>query len=215
MFAGLKRAARAIFVDDVRLRRDEQGLRIVLESGPVTVEAPAQRQQRLADERRAQQLALIRRQLSDVFDTVPGLRQHLVSLARVEQALADEGLAFLDTMPLPLMKAGLRQFEDAVVNWSPEGLAYLRSRMAVALRERGRRESVDGDSTGTASSRVAGSNGSSASMEDRLRDSSALPLAREIDTGSGDLGGEDEAALLAAYGAAAAAADPGHTAGRN
>lgn len=185
MFAGLKRAARAIFVDDVRIRRDEQGLRIVLESGPPTAEAPMQREHRLADERRTQQVALIQRQLGDLFETVPGLRQHLLSLAQVEKALSVEGLNFLDTIPLPLLKAALRQFEDAVVNWSPEGLAYLRSRMAVALRERGRREG-EGQDAG---------------------DARALPAVREIDSDGGE-GDADEAALLAAYGAAAGTGQP-------
>lgn len=178
MFAGIKRVARAIFVDDVRVRRDGQGLHIVFESGPPSAESAFDRAQREAAEQRRRQLRQIREQLAAVFATLPGLHQHLVHLARVEQALAEQGLSFLDTLPLAQLRLALQQFEEAVLDWGPQGLAYLRSRMAVALRERSLREGHE------------------------VGDSSALPIVREIDAPAAV--DEHEAALLAAYGSAGA-----------
>lgn len=180
MFAGLKRAARAIFVDDVRVRRDEEGLHIVFENGPAGGESPLARARREADEQRQRQLQQIRDQLAAVFATLPGLRQHLEHLARVEAALVEQGLAFLDSMPLAQLRLALRQFEDAVLNWAPEGLAYLRSRMAMAVRERALRE---GEATG---------------------DISALPVVHEVEAVVAV--DDEQAALLAAYGSATAQA---------
>lgn len=136
MLGPLKRAARAIFVDELRLQRDERGVRVVLHNGP----GPALSNDELA---RVQAQALaqteldtMRKELAAVFDSMPGSRRALRHLAFVELQLADKGLALLDEVAVNLLRQALHELEDAVTNWTPTGLACLRSKMAVAVRVR-------------------------------------------------------------------------------
>lgn len=178
MFDGIKRAARAFFVEDLRVRRDERGLRIVFESesaGPS--EPPLERARKEAEQRRLKQVHDIRAQLARLFESHPGLGVKGSPMHAIDCALAAQGLAFLDSVPLAVLRPALEAFEAAVLDWTPVGLAYLRSRMAVALRERAAREGAD-----------AG-------------DTSALPVVSEVAVGVGR--DDDQAALLAAYGAVA------------
>lgn len=185
MFDGIKRAARAFFVEDLRVRRDERGLRIVFESGPAgESQSPLERAHQEAEQRRLKQVHDIRAQLARLFETHPGLGVAGSPMHAIDRALAAQGLAFLDSVPLAVLRPALEAFEAAVIDWSPAGLAYLRSRMAVALRERAAREAAD------------------------VGDTSALPVVSEVSMGVA--GRDDEqAALLAAYGAVAR--PPGET----
>jgi hypothetical protein len=90
----------------------------------------------LAAERERAELAQIAEQLRQALDEDGDARHQLRHLAFVEQSLAQDGLAALYTVPVDVLQRALVQFEDLVSNWTPEGLACLRSRMAVALRER-------------------------------------------------------------------------------
>ncbi len=143
MLGPLKRAARAIFVDELRLQRDERGVRVVLHNGP----GPARSSDELA-RLQAQALAqteldAMRKELAAVFDSMPGSRRALRHLAFVELQLADKGLALLDEVAVNLLRQALNELEDAVTNWTPTGLACLRSKMAVAVRARGLDAQVD------------------------------------------------------------------------
>lgn len=180
MFDGIKRAARAFFVEDLRVRRDERGLRIVFESEPAgpSQPPPLERARQEAEQRRLKQVHDIRAQLATLFESHPGLGVKGSPMHAIDRALAVQGLAFLDSVPLAVLRPALESFEAAVLDWTPAGLAYLRSRMAVTLRERAAREGAD-----------AG-------------DTSALPVVSEVAV-AGIARDDDQAALLAAYGAVA------------
>ena len=184
MYALLKRAARAVFVEDLRLQRDERGVRLVLQSHAGPVVDPAERLRRRHAERARAEIELIRKELAGVFNGMPGARRALPHLAYIDAELAAHGLAMLDSVALNLMKHALQELENAVINWSPSGLATLRSKLAVAVRERERRDSY----------------------EPEVRLSRAMLPEPEVvespDAADGD--DSDEAALLAAYGQVAA-----------
>lgn len=138
-FIVLARAIRAFFRADLRLQRGERGLEVVLEeSNP----APAQKGRRKtarpdAGALKAQQeLQLMQRSLQALLDEMPGNRGTLRHLAFIEYALAKKGLRALAKVPYDVLQRALEQFEGVVTNWSDEGLAMLRSKMAVTLIER-------------------------------------------------------------------------------
>lgn len=83
-----------------------------------------------------EELQRMRRELTDLLNEDLTLRNELRHLAFVEGALGTAGLDALYQVPVDVLKTALDQFEGLVTNWSPEGLACLRSKMAVAVRER-------------------------------------------------------------------------------
>lgn len=184
-FKPLKQIVDAIFRHDLALRRDAAGVRVVLNdrasSGGTGRSSPAEQ----AAAKEKQEVALMRSQLAAVLDELPETRQAMRHLAFVDQALGKKGLRALDKLPLDLMRHALDQFEGLVTNWSPVGLAGLRSKMAVAII---RRESMDTDEG-----------------PDSYRTSAMLEAAPPRDaSGAVVLEREDEEALEAAYAAYAA-----------
>ncbi len=143
VFKPLQHAAKAFFSHDLAVQRADGGLHIVLKERPAKPEAGAV-DAAAPTERRPDELALIRRQLADVLDAGPGTRSALRHLVFVEHALAKKGLRALDKLPLDVLRRALEQFEGLITNWSPVGLASLRSKMAVAVMER---EQHDADTT--------------------------------------------------------------------
>lgn len=179
-FKPLKQIVDAVFRHDVVLRRDADGVRVVLDDrasgqGTARLDPAAQ-----AAAKERLELALMRSQLAAVLDELPETRSTMRHLAFVDQALGKKGLRALDKLPLDLMRHALDQFEGLVINWSPAGLASLRSKMAVAIL---RRESMDPD---------AG--------PDSYRTSAMLESEPPRDAAVADvLEREDEEALAAAY----------------
>lgn len=220
----VRRAAHLFFKADVKLQRGEAGLQVVLADTPAgkggteestlmpsefgaarptpvpAVLRPARAGSgsgRDAERKRLKaEVALALAQLSELLDRQPGTRRALRHLDFVEQGLRKKGFRALDKLPLPVMRKALEQFEGLVTNWSPAGLANLRSKMAVAVLRREKDEPAP--TAGTAAV---------AALEDDL-DSSILPDT--LETGPGELDGVDEseeaAALAAAY--AALSAEP-------
>ena len=134
-FRPVRRAAHLFFRCQLRLRlRGGVRMEFVERDG-----APAASAEELARERERAVLALMLGELGEALDEMPDLRESLRHLVFVEQALAQHGLAALHLLPLDVLQRGLDQFEGLVSNWSPRGLATLRSKMAVALAERGQR----------------------------------------------------------------------------
>lgn len=132
----LTSAVTAFFQHDLALRRDEAGLRLVLEpSRSKQGHGNALNDERLSAVRR-EELALILRELAQVLDEQPETRAALRQLCLVEKALKRKGLRALDKLPIESLRRALDQFEALVTNWSPRGLANLRSKMAVALIDR-------------------------------------------------------------------------------
>ena len=132
----LRRAAQAFFRSDVALKRDQTGLRLTLEDRTVPQVARPPTAAELAAERQRHELKLMLSQLTEVLDEMPETRETLRHLVFVEQALQKKGLRALKKMPLEVLKRALEQFEGLITNWSPDGLANLRSKMAVAVIDR-------------------------------------------------------------------------------
>ena len=189
MFAPLMRALRAIFVDELQLQRGPRGLSLGLQR---KAKAPSAKRAPAPDKTKAQlaastELAPIQRDLATLFDSMPGSRRALCHLAYVEQELTEQGLARLQTMALNPLRQALGELENAVVNWSPTGLASLRSKMAVALRER--EAASDGEEVDVPASRAN------------------LPAPEVFESRSETTDADlDQAALLAAYGQSAGGA---------
>jgi hypothetical protein len=132
----LRRAAQAFFQSDVTLQRDPSGVRLTLQERVSEAIVRPRTEADVVAERRQQELRLMISQLSEVLDEMPETRDTLRHLVFVEQALAKKGLKSLKKMPLEVLRRALEQFEGLVINWSPEGLANLRSKMAVAVIDR-------------------------------------------------------------------------------
>ena len=143
LFNPIRQAAAAFFKHDLALRRDSGALHIVLEpkaSSRAPAKAPAKPKKgsRAEDAARKdkQELAQILQQLGGLLDEVPETRGALRYLVFVEQALKKKGLRALHKLPLDVLQRALEQLEGLVTNWSPVGLASLRSKMAVAVIDR-------------------------------------------------------------------------------
>lgn len=140
LISPLRQAAAAFFKHDLALRRDAAGLQIVLEA---KVDDPAKpkkgkktSREELAVRKDKQELALILEQLGALLAEVPETRAALRHLVFVEHALTKKGVRALHKLPLDVLQRALEQLEGLVTNWSPVGLASLRSKMAVAIIDR-------------------------------------------------------------------------------
>jgi hypothetical protein len=132
----LRRAAAAFFRHDIALRRAEDGVRLVLEDRRSESGQRAPTRAELAERKEQQELAQMRSELAALLDDLPEARQTLRHLVFVEQALGRKGLRALHKLPVDVLQRALEQFEGLVTNWSPVGLASLRSKMAVAIIDR-------------------------------------------------------------------------------
>ncbi|MDZ7590158.1 MAG: hypothetical protein U5L05_05575 [Rubrivivax sp.] len=149
----LGQAAQAFFRHDLAWRRGEDGVHIVLAertSAGNPKRTPSRAE--LALKKDTAELALMLEQLRALLAELPGARQTLRHLVFVEQALARKGLRALHKLPLEVLQRALEQLEGLVTNWSPTGLASLRSKMAVAIIDR---EHVDPDAEADAYRTVA------------------------------------------------------------
>lgn len=132
----LRHAADMVFRQDVCLRREEGSLRIVLNEpkGSTRVRPPTREE--LKKRKDKQELELMQQQLSSLLNELPQARHTMRHLVFVEQALAKKGQRALHKLPLDVLEKALPQLEGLVTNWSPAGLAALRSKMAVAIIDR-------------------------------------------------------------------------------
>ena len=141
LLAPLRRAGAAFFKHDLALRRDAAGLQIVMEARLEPEPKPKKKPKREAQEELALQkakrdLALILEQLGVLLAEVPESRSALRHLVFVEAALQKKGLRALGKLPIAVLEKALEQLESLVTNWSPAGLASLRSKIAVAIMDR-------------------------------------------------------------------------------
>lgn len=136
LFGTLKRALRAFFKDDVVLRRDDEGMHVLLADRRTKgAPRPPTRAEKQAAKEQAE-LQAARAALAALLDEDATLRSSLRHLAFVEHALEKKGWRGLYKVPLEVLERALQQFESLVTNWSSEGLACLRSKMAVAVLDR-------------------------------------------------------------------------------
>jgi hypothetical protein len=137
LFSPLRQAAVAFFKHDVALRREVGGVQLVLEErGPGGQRQRQPSRAELAKQKEKAEVELMLDQLGALLDDVPETRQTMRHLVFVEQALVKKGLKALHKLPLDVLQHALAQLEGLVTNWSPVGLANLRSKMAVAIIDR-------------------------------------------------------------------------------
>lgn len=130
--APFRRAAFLFFRAQVQVRVDG-GMRVELSGGSGRHPVP---RQELAVRRERAELECVQRELAEVLGAAPEIRAELRHLAYVEHALQQKGLRALKLVPLEVLQKALEQFEGLVSNWEPRGLAMLRSKMSVTVRER-------------------------------------------------------------------------------
>ncbi len=136
-------AAHLFFRSQLRLRV-RGGLRLEF------VERDGQRRLSPQEQAAAAERAAVGRmvgELAQCLDADPDIRPELRHLAYLETMLRQRGLEALQAVPLDVLHKALDQFEGLVSNWSPWGLATLRSKMAVALSERRQHENAAAPST--------------------------------------------------------------------
>lgn len=181
----LRLAASAFFRHDIALKRADAGVRIVLQQRlPAGEPRPASRAE-LSERKEKAELQLMRQQLAELLGELPETRHTLRHLVFVEQALSKKGLRALHKLPLDVLQRALEQLEGLVTNWSPVGLASLRSKMAVAVIDR---EHMDPDAEA-----------------DAYRTAAVLDSAPDAPPPEAQARSDDEA-LAAAYAAIGAAA---------
>jgi hypothetical protein len=138
IFNPLRQAAAAFFKHDLALKRQPEGLHIVLEARPPEPRRKGKAASRAdaAARQGKQELALVLEQLGALLAEYPESRGTLKHLVFVESAIRKKGLRALHKVPLDVLERALEQLEGLVTNWSPVGLANLRSKMAVAVLDR-------------------------------------------------------------------------------
>ncbi len=187
LFRPLHTALQVFFARDLSLRRGEGGVEIVLVERQVPGKPRKSSRSEAQQQKERAELALMHDQLTALLDDQPDTRSTLRHLVFVEQTLARKGWRVLHKMPLDVLQRALEQLEGLVVNWSPEGLANLRSKMAVAIIDR---EHTDPDAEADAYRTAM-------PME-------AAPHLEEAD----EAPAADDAALAAAYASALGLAAP-------
>jgi hypothetical protein len=133
LFDPLRRACAAFFKHDIALTRADDGVRIVLRSRAAP---PPPGKEVLQERREKQELTLMLAQLAELLNELPETRHTMRHLVFLEQALEKKGLRALHKLPLDVVQRALEQLEGLVTNWSPVGLAALRSKMAVTIIDR-------------------------------------------------------------------------------
>ncbi len=140
---------RAFFKHDIGVKREGGTVKLVLQPAEVRLKKPPTREE--ADARREKdELRVMREQLAALLDELPETRAALRHLVFVEQAIAKRGLKALHKLPVDVLEKALAQLEGLVTNWSPVGLASLRSKMAVAIIDREHRHPGDPENYQTA-----------------------------------------------------------------
>ncbi len=89
-----------------------------------------------AREERRQRVRRMRRDLYQLLEQHAASRQLMRHLDLVERTLRAEGLTAVEALPVRVIAKALVQLEKLVWDWSPVGLAELRSRMAVIVKNR-------------------------------------------------------------------------------
>ncbi|MBL8341448.1 MAG: hypothetical protein JNL30_08265 [Rubrivivax sp.] len=133
----VRRLATAFFRSDLTLHRERGQVHVALAERPAAAAPPPARQRdEVGRRRRHEELMLIRAELAALLNELPETRSTMRHLVFVEQALEKKGLKVLHKVPLDVLRRAHEQLENLVINWSPAGLASLRSKMAVAIIDR-------------------------------------------------------------------------------
>ncbi|MDP3822459.1 MAG: hypothetical protein Q8R33_13380 [Burkholderiales bacterium] len=93
----------------------------------------------LIEQARATERKHVRRMRADLFfmlEQHPASRELVRSLALVERTMQRSGFEGVDKLPQKLLARALAELERLVWDWSPVGLAELRSRLAVLVKNK-------------------------------------------------------------------------------
>lgn len=134
--APVRDLAAAFFRHDVRLKRERGQVHVVLAERNAAPKAAKPNREESDRRRRHEEQMLVRTELAALLNELPETRATMRHLVFVEQAIAKKGLKILHKLPLDVLQRAHEQLENLVTNWSPAGLANLRSKMAVALIDR-------------------------------------------------------------------------------
>ena len=77
----------------------------------------------------------MKRDLYALLNQHPSTRRLMRRLAAVEHTLHADGLEGLEALPVRVIAKALAEMDSLVRDWSPTGLAELRSRMAVIVKQ--------------------------------------------------------------------------------
>lgn len=109
---------------------------ISVKRGNVTLGVPSSILRAQARDERRQRVRVMKVDLQRLLGQHPASRDLLRHLALVERTLGRGGLEALDALPVRVIARALTELERLVWDWSPAGLAELRSRMAVMVKTR-------------------------------------------------------------------------------
>ena len=104
--------------------------------GNLTLGVPKSSLRAQAREEEQRCVRRMRRDLYQLLDQHPSSRQLVRHLATVEHTLGSKGLAGFEALPARVVAKALTDLDSLVRDWSPIGLAELRSRMAVIVKTR-------------------------------------------------------------------------------
>ena len=79
----------------------------------------------------------MRRDLYSLLERHPASRQTMRHLDLIERTLRHVDIDAVEALPVKVLTKGLAELEALVWDWSPVGLATLRSRLAVTVKRRG------------------------------------------------------------------------------
>lgn len=109
---------------------------ISVKQGNVMLGVPASSLRAQARDEQRRRTRRMRRDLYELMQQHPTSRQLMRHLDLVERTLRDEGYAAVEALPVRVIGKALTQLEKLVWDWTPVGLAELRSRLAVTIKNR-------------------------------------------------------------------------------
>jgi hypothetical protein len=109
---------------------------ITVKKGNVTLGLTESTLRAQAREEKRERVKRMRRDLFTLMEQHPESRQLMRHLDLAERTLRHGGLQALEKLPVRVIAKALAQMERLVWDWTPVGLAELRSRMAVMVKNR-------------------------------------------------------------------------------
>lgn len=109
---------------------------INLQQGNVTLGTAAHSLRAREKDEQRRRVRRMRRDLYELMQHHQGARLLMAHLDLVERTLRLEGLGAVEKLPVRVIAKALSQLERLVWDWSPAGLAELRSRMAILVKQR-------------------------------------------------------------------------------
>lgn len=107
---------------------------IKLDDGNLKLGIAVEKLRQQEREAKRQRIRQMRRELYELLGQHPSSRKLMRHLAIVERSLQESGIDGFEALPLQVHAKALAQLEGLVRDWSPTGLAELRSRLAVLVK---------------------------------------------------------------------------------